>query len=72
MEYFLHTVLEYFNLKDADLPCKLSFIVFDEQLFSTGDIIVVGFSNDEYVLGLTEFVLSFKEGICFLYEKIDD
>ena len=52
-----NTALQYLNLKDTDLLCKLSFIVFDGQLFSIGDIIVVGFAYDEYERRLIEFVV---------------
>ena len=44
-----NTFLEYFNLKDTYLLQKLSSVGFDGPLFSIGDIIVVGFANDEYV-----------------------
>ena len=40
-----NAVLEYFNLKDTDLLCKLSSVVFDGQLFSIGELIVVRFSR---------------------------
>ena len=29
------------------------------------------FANDEYVFGLIEFILSFKESIYFLYEYLE-
>ena len=56
------TVLDYFNLNDTDLLCKLSSVVIDGQLFRIVDVIVVGFANDEYVFGLIKSVLSFKGG----------
>ena len=52
-----NTALQYLNLKDTDLLCKLSSIVFDGQLFSIGDIIVVGFAYDEYERRLIEFIV---------------
>ena len=66
-----NTVLECFNLKDTDLLCKLSSVVFDGQLFCMDDVIVVGFENGKYVFGLIEFVLSFEGGIYFLYENLE-
>ena len=66
-----NTVLEYFNLKDTDSLCKLFSVVFDGQLFSIDDIIVVGFANYEYAFGLIEFVLVFEGGIHFLYENVE-
>ena len=58
-------------MKDSDSLCKLSSVVFDGQLFSIGDIIVVRLANDEYVFELIEFVLSFEGAIYFLYENLE-
>ena len=56
------TALDYFNLNDTDLLCKLSSVVIDGQLFRIVDVIVVGFANDEYVFGLIKSALSFEGG----------
>ena len=58
-------------MKDTDLLCKLSSVVFYGQLFCMDNVIVVGFENDKYVFGLIEFVLSFEGGIYFLYENLE-
>ena len=60
-----NTVLEYFNLKDTELLCKLPSLVFDRQLFPIGDIIVVTFANDKYIFGVIEFVFFFRRRYLF-------
>ena len=61
-----------FNLKDTDILCKLSSVIFDGPQFNSGDVIVTGFARDDYVFGIIDYVLSFERGIYFLYENIEN
>ena len=61
-----------FNLKNTDILCKLSSVVFDGQQFSSGDVIVTGFARDDYVFGIIDYVLSFEGRIYLLYENLEN
>ena len=37
-----------FSLKDTDILCKSSSVIFDGQQFNSGDVIVTGFARDDY------------------------
>ena len=36
------------------------------------DVIITGFARDDYVLGIIDYVMSFEEGIYFLYENLEN
>ena len=36
------------------------------------DVIVIGFARDDYVFGIIDYVISFEEGIFFLYENLEN
>ena len=59
-------------MKGTDILCKLILVVFDGQQFNSGDVIVTGFARDDYVFGITDYVLSFAGGIYFLYENFEN
>ena len=61
-----------FNLKDKDVLCKFSSVIFDGEQFNSGDVIVTGFARDDYVFGIIDYVLSFEGGIYFLYENLEN
>ena len=59
-------------MKDTDILCKLSSVIFDGQQFNSGDAIVTGFASDDYVFGIIDYVLSSEAGIYFLYENLEN
>ena len=61
-----------FSLKDTDILCKLSSVIFDGQQFKSGVVIVTGFARDDYAFGIIDYVLSFEGGIYFLYENLEN
>ena len=63
---------KYVSLKGTDILCKLILVVFDGQQFNSGDVIVTGFARDDYVFGITDYVLSFEGEIYFLYENFEN
>ena len=52
-------------MKGTDILCKLILVVFDGQQFNSGDVVVTEFARDDYVFGITDYVLSFAGGIYF-------
>ena len=60
-----------FSLKDTDILCKSSSVIFDGQQFNSGDVTVTGFARDDYyAFGI--IVFSFEGGIYFLYENLEN
>ena len=65
-------IINSFSLKDTDILCKSSSVIFDGQLSNSilGMLLLQGL-QDDYIFGITDYVLSF-EGIYFLYENLEN